>query len=253
MLLVFGGTTEGKRCAAALAEAGLPFIYSTKLPVVMPELPGMRLRHGPLTVEALTALCHAEKVRAIVNASHPFAEVLHATVAAAATALSLPVWRFERVYPKREQAGEWVRYVPDFPAAIAQLLALGRAPLLAFTGVQTIPKLRPWWERHLTYFQILDRPDSFALARSFGVPPAQLLAHAPATAPEALAATIRHLGVRVLITKESGESGFQSVKLAAAALAQTPLLVVERPATPTLFSPVHDETSLLDRVREGAR
>ena len=83
MLLVFGGTTEGKRCAAALAEAGLPFIYSTKLPVVMPELPGMRLRHGPLTVEALTALCHAEKVRAIVNASHPFAEVLHATVAAA--------------------------------------------------------------------------------------------------------------------------------------------------------------------------
>jgi len=253
MLLVFGGTTEGKRCAAALAEAGLPFIYSTKLPVVMPELPGMRLRHGALTVEALTVLCHAEKIRAIVNASHPFAEVLHATVAAAATALSLPVWRFERVYPKREQAGEWVRYVPDFPAAIAQLLALGRAPLLAFTGVQTIPKLRPWWERHLTYFQILDRPDSFALARSFGVPPAQLLAHAPATAPEALAATIRHLGVRVLITKESGESGFQSVKLAAAALAQTPLLVVERPATPTLFSPVHDETSLLDRVREGAR
>ena len=253
MLLVFGGTTEGKRCAAALAEAGLPFIYSTKLPVVMPELPGMRLRHGALTVEALTVLCHAEKIRAIVNASHPFAEVLHATVAAAATALSLPVWRFERVYPKREQAGEWVRYVPDFPAAIAQLLALGRAPLLAFTGVQTIPKLRPWWERHLTYFQILDRPDSFALARSFGVPPAQLLAHAPATAPETLAATIRRLGVQVLLTKESGESGFQSVKLAAAALAQTPLLVVERPATPTLFSPVHDETSLLDRVREGAR
>ncbi|HOF08890.1 MAG TPA: precorrin-6A/cobalt-precorrin-6A reductase [Opitutaceae bacterium] len=253
MLLVFGGTTEGKRCAAALAEAGLPFIYSTKLPVVMPKLPGMRLRHGALTVEALTVLCHAEKIRAIVNASHPFAEVLHATVAAAATALSLPVWRFERVYPKREQAGEWVRYVPDFPAAIAQLLALGRAPLLAFTGVQTIPKLRPWWERHLTYFQILDRPDSFALARSFGVPPAQLLAHAPATAPETLAATIRRLGVQVLLTKESGESGFQSVKLAAAALAQTPLLVVERPATPTLFSPVHDETSLLDRVREGAR
>jgi precorrin-6x reductase len=253
MLLVFGGTTEGKRCAAALAEAGLPFIYSTKLPVVMPKLPGMRLRHGPITVEALTALCHAEKVRAIINASHPFAEVLHATVAAAATALSLPVWRFERRYPAREQAGEWVRYVPDFPAAIAQLLTLGRAPLLAFTGVQTIPKLRPWWERHLTYFQILDRPDSFALARSFGVPPEQLLAHAPATAPETLAATIRRLGVRVLLTKESGESGFQSVKLAAAALAQTPLLVVERPATPTLFSPVHDETSLLDRVREGAR
>jgi precorrin-6x reductase len=219
----------------------------------MPELPGMRLRHGALTVEALIALCRAEKVRAIINASHPFAEVLHATVAAAATALSLPVWRFERVYPKRGQAGEWVRYVPDFPAAIAQLLTLGRAPLLAFTGVQTIPKLRSWWEANLTYFQILDRPDSFALARSFGVPPAQLLAHAPATAPETLAATIRHLGVRVLITKESGESGFQSVKLAAAALAQTPLLVVERPATPALFSPVHDEASLLDRVREGAR
>ncbi len=248
MLLVFGGTTEGKRVATALAAAGRRFIYSTKLPVVMPGLPGMTLRHGPLTAEALTALCRTGRIRGIVNASHPFAEVLHATVAEVATVLGLPVWRFERHYPERDLSSPWLRYVPDFPGAIATLEELGREPLLAFTGVQTIAKLRPWWMRHLTFFQILDLPHSFALAQAQGIPREQLFAHAPATEPDELVTRVHKLGIRVLITKESGESGFQSVKERTATITQIPLLVVERPAMPSNFVPVHEEAELLAAV-----
>jgi precorrin-6A/cobalt-precorrin-6A reductase len=245
MLLVFGGTTEGKRVATALAAAGRRFIYSTKLSVVMPDLPGMTLRHGPLTAEALAALCRTERIRGIVNASHPFAEVLHATVADVAAALGLPVWRFERRYPERDRSAPCLRYVPDFPAALAALEELGHEPLLAFTGVQTIAKLRPWWSRHLTFFQILDLPHSFALAQAQGIPREQLFAHAPATEPDELVTRVHKLGIRVLITKESGESGFQSVKERAAAIAQIPLFVVQRPAAPASFSPVRSEAELL--------
>ena len=245
MLLVFGGTTEGKRAATALSAAGRTFVYSTKLPVVMPALPGMRLRHGPLTAELMVQFCHTENIRGIVNASHPFAEVLHATVAKAAASLSLPVWRFERRYPARDLTARWLSYAPSFPDAIVTLNKLGRAPLLAFTGVQTIAKLRPWWERNLTYFQILNRPDSFALALSLGIPRGQLFAQAPATEPAMLAQTIREHRIHVLITKESGDSGFQSVKEQAAVLTETPLLIVERPACPASFIPIHGETELL--------
>lgn len=245
MILVFGGTTEGKRAAAALSGAGYRFVYSTKLPVAMPPLPGMRLRHGPLTADALRSCCREERIHGIVNASHPFAEVLQATVAEVAAALGLPVWRFERRYPERDRSSAWLRYVPDFPGALAVLESLGREPLLAFTGVQTISKLRPWWERHSAYFQILDLPHSFALAESLGVPRERLFAHAPATEPDVLVRRVREHGIQVMITKESGESGFQSVKERTAALTRTPLLVVERPATPASFIPVCNETELL--------
>ncbi len=245
MILVFGGTTEGKRAAAALSGAGHRFVYSTKLPVVMPPLPGMRLRHGPLTADALRSFCREERIHGIVHASHPFAAILHRIVAEAATQLGLPVWRFERRYPARVRAGSGPHYVPDFAAALEALATLGREPLLALTGVQTIGKLRPWWEQHVSYFQILDRPESLARAAAEGFPRECLLAQPPAADPATLVRTIRETGAQVLLTKESGVSGFQPVKEEAAALAGVPLLIIERPELPPGFVPVHDEAELL--------
>lgn len=248
MLLVFGGTTEGKRVAHALSDAGLRFVYSTKLPVVMPPLPGMRLRFGPFDVPGLVAFCRAERIAGIVNASHPFASVLHRIVAEAAALAAVTVWRFERRYAARDRALPHLRYVPDFAAALATLATLGHEPLLALTGVQTIGKLRPWWERHQAYFQILDRPESFARAAAEGFPRGRLLAQPPAAEPEALVRTIAETGAKVMLTKESGFSGFQPVKEEAAARTGIPLLVVARPAVPASFIPVHSETELLAAV-----
>jgi len=248
MLLVFGGTTEGKRCATALSGAGEAFIYSTKTPVVMNPLPGMSPRTGPLTPEALMEFCRSESIRGIVHASHPFAEQLHSTISSTAEVLDLPVWRFERCYPARENAGAHIRYVPDFVAAIEALQAMNRAPLLALTGVQTIEKLRPWWQTHPTFFQILDRPASWALAESLDFPRERLLARDPWYEPDALAAEIFILGIRMMVTKESGASGFQLVKMEAARRADVPLLVIQRPVLPACFQPVHDEAELLKRI-----
>lgn len=251
MLLVFGGTTEGKRVATALAAAGLRFVYSTKQPVVMPPLPGMRLRAGPFDVPGLAAFCRAQQITGIVHASHPFAAVLHRIVAEAAALAGVPVWRFERRYAGRDRPLPHLHYVPDFDGALAALETLGRAPLLALTGVQTIARLRPWWRRHATYFQILDRPESLALAAAEGFPRDRLLPQRPAADPATLARTIAETGARVLLTKESGYSGFQPVKEEAAARAGIPLLVVERPALPAGFIHIRGEAELLAAVGQG--
>jgi precorrin-6x reductase len=247
MLLVFGGTTEGRRCAQALADHALPFVYSTKDPVTMPPLPGMRVRHGALTPDALAALCRAEDIRGIVHAAHPFAAHLHAAIAATAAAFDLPVWRFERCYPQRAGDG-LIEYVPSWAAALERLDRIDREPLLALTGVQTIATLRPFWSRRPAYFQILDRAGSWALAASSGFPRDRLIAGLPGDDPALVVAKIRELKIRIMVTKESGASGFQSTKMAAAQATGTPLLIVQRPALPPTFRRVTTEAELLARI-----
>ena len=85
MVLVFGGTTEGKQAIEVLTQLQQPFIYSTKTDI-QPELPDFATyRYGALDIELLQAFIKKEKIRCIVNASHPFATQLHDTVDTAAT------------------------------------------------------------------------------------------------------------------------------------------------------------------------
>ena len=82
-VLVFGGTTEGKQVAAWLGQTDYAFWYSTKTRVDVALPPNGRYRCGAFTEGALADFCWQHRVRAIVHASHPFAEQLHATIAAA--------------------------------------------------------------------------------------------------------------------------------------------------------------------------
>ncbi len=251
MLLVFGGTTEGRRCAAALASGGRPFLYSTRTPVDMPAFLGMRVRHGALTPAALVALCRAEDVRGIVHAAHPFADQLHATVQAAAETLALPVWRFERARPPRS-VDPLVHYVPSLTAAVEALRTLDQAPLLALSGVQTIPVLRPFWQTHTTYFRILDRPESWAVVDEAGFPHAGIIAGPPDMDARVIGDIVRARAIRVMLTKESGVPGGQPAKIAASRATGVPLLIVERPVLPASFRLVADEAALMAAIAAAA-
>lgn len=243
-VLVLGGTTEGKQVAAWLAGTGYTFWYSTKTLVDAPLPANGYYRWGAFTGATLVAFCRQHRVGCLVHASHPFAEQLHATVAEASQQLGLPVLRLERAYPAR-QAHPLVHYVADYEEITTHLRAAGLAPVLALSGVQTIGRLRGYWQHQPMYFRVLPRPSSVAAAAAAGLPPPWLLPAWPGADAAAEEALIRRLGVQAVVTKESGESGFLSVKLAAAVAAGVPIFVVRRPAMPAHFCPVAGEGELL--------
>ena len=77
MILVFGGTTEGRIAIKKLEEAGNPYYYSTRgdeQEVVLHH--GTRLI-GAMDVEQLKAFCQEHAIKLLIDAGHPFAEVLH--------------------------------------------------------------------------------------------------------------------------------------------------------------------------------
>lgn len=248
MILVFGGTTEGKQVSSVLAGAGYSFWYSTKTEITIDLPSNARYRHGALTPEALTGFCRQEGIRLIIDAAHPFASLLHATIGQASLVTGIPVIRSEREYPVR-LLHPLVSYMADYTAVLRELEEGDYAPVLALTGVQTITRLQSYWRQNKMLFRILPRDNSLAMARAAGFPEENLLLSFPAASVEEELALIRRTGVRSVITKESGESGGLSVKIAAAIAAGVPIFIISRPVLPAGFILVDEPAVLLREIK----
>jgi precorrin-6A/cobalt-precorrin-6A reductase len=241
MILVFGGTTEGKKVAAILEQSGYPFYYSTKTET---EFQPAIYRFGAFTKETLSTFCRDKNIQVIIHASHPFAAELHETIFQATT---LPVLRFERDYPEHINHPK-IKYLSSYHAVLEHLEETDIDGLLALTGVQTIARLKPYWSSHRTFFRILPRYTSIAMALQAGFPHENLILEMPEDNLQHELFIINHYGIKCILTKESGESGFLSTKIAAALEADIPIMIIERPVLPETFISVFNEDELLSQL-----
>jgi precorrin-6x reductase len=90
MILVFGGTTEGRKAAEVLEESGSTFYYSTKTGEQELTLKHGVRTDGAMDGMAMRAFCGEHGIRLIVDAAHPFAAQLHKTIGEVARALDIP-------------------------------------------------------------------------------------------------------------------------------------------------------------------
>lgn len=237
MILVFGGTTEGRLVARVLEEAGKPFLYSTKGEGQEMELVHGKRLCGAMNEEAMADCCSEASVRLIVDAAHPFAVQLHQTIAAVAARLGLPVIRYERKYSPRNPDFVWC---DDYADAMQKMELAGVSRLLAWTGVNTIRPLRPFWSAHESFFRILNREDARRIASEQGFPSDHLLFYQE----QSDESMIRQVLPDAILTKESGSSGFFEEKTAAALQKHIPVYVIKRPVLPDSFLCVYGEFGL---------
>ena len=220
MILVFGGTTEGRKAVEVLEEGGSPYFYSTKTGEQDITLQhGVRI-DGALDEAAMMHFCTEHGIRMIVDAAHPFAALLHQTIAKTASALSLPVVRFERIYPPCDPAITWIDDYTQIPRDIHSLLAT--------TGVQSISKLKPLAADGISiFYRILNRPSSIALALKQGATQAQLCYYDdPNDMP---------VQADAILLKESGLSGGFTEKVEAAKACGMRVIAIKRPEQPKSF------------------
>lgn len=210
MILVFGGTTEGRQAAQVLEEAGNVYYYSTKRGEQQLTLHhGMHV-DGAMDEETMTAFVNEHGIRLIVDAAHPFASQLHQTIASVASKLTIPVIRYERIYPPRDPDIIWIDDYGQVPTDIHTLLAT--------TGVQSIGRLK-WLKAKgvKVIYRILNRESSILLAHQQGISDEQLCYY-PET-PEADA----------MLMKESGLSGGFAEKVEEARQHSMKIIVIKRP------------------------
>ena len=219
-------------------EAGRRFWYSTRGDLQQVESHNGVHVTGAMDNDAMTVFCREHQVRLIVDAAHPFATRLHATVSQVSGALDIPVVRYERTYPDRTDDIIWCTGYAD---AINRLQDNGVDNLLALTGVQTIPALKPYWESHNCIFRVLDRQESVDLAVKSGFSPDHLVYYGVGETDLEL---MQRLKPGAVITKESGLSGGFPDKAAAAKALGIPLYAVMRPELPQGFITVTGQHGL---------
>lgn len=233
MILILGGTTEGRLAVKTLDESGKAYFYSTRGALQQVCCRNGQRVTGGMDAEAMEAFCRTRGIRLIIDAAHPFAVQLHETVAAVSRKLNLEAIRFERQYPLRTADVVWCK---DYQEAVSRLKEAGVTRLLALTGVQTIGKLREFWADETLkpecWFRILDRKESVALAERQGFDISRLVFYREG-APEA--ELLEQLKPQAILTKESGESGGFVAKQEAARRFGIPLYAVCRPALPVGF------------------
>ena len=210
MILVFGGTTEGRKAAEVLEESGNHYYYSTKTgEQVIAVHHGQRI-DGALDAEAMRTFCQKHDIRLMVDAAHPFALQLHQTIAQVSEALNIPVIRYERIYPPRDPDITWIDDYSKVPTDIHSLLAT--------TGVQSISKLKYLETKGIkVVYRILNRESSIQLAHQQGVTDDQLCFYPQTAEAEAV------------LMKESGLSGGFREKVAEAKEKGMRIIVLKRP------------------------
>ncbi|WP_418801494.1 cobalt-precorrin-5B (C(1))-methyltransferase CbiD [Porphyromonas sp.] len=237
MILIIGGTTEGRKALEVCEEAGKPFYYSTR--GASQELSmhhGIRLEGG-MNGEEMAHFCTERAIALIVDAAHPFAMGVHQSVADCVSRLQLPVIRYERTFPALPPS---VVSLDSFDAALTYLLKEQPRRLLALTGVNSIERLRAYWAQHETYLRVMPIAETEERLRQSDFPPERLVYYDKEQCDRELFATLRP---DMILLKESGDtSGFAAKVEEALALGITVLVIrrpqIPYPATVTVEGPV---------------
>ena len=224
-VLVLGGTGEARALAGALHErSGVRVISTLAGRIADPRLPAGEVRVGGFGgPEGLARYIAAERVDAVVDATHPFAERMSWSAYEACAAAATKLLRLERPPFHRDPQIDW-REAASLEEAAALLPAAGRSVFLT-TGRQG---LAVFAGVRGAFFLVrcVDAPDPAAL------PPDHVLVleRGPFTLENELALIGEH-ALDVLVTKDSGGEMTQA-KLAAARARDLPVIVVARPPRP---------------------
>lgn len=244
MILAFGGTTEGRIAVKTLGEGVGKYFYSTKGDSQYVEcVNGVRIV-GEMDRNSISEFCKQNAIRLIIDAAHPFASNLHQNISGVSEDLNIPVVRFERHFPDVAYSG--IIPCENLEDAIVKLKVHSVKKLLALSGVQTIEKLKPFWNSNETYFRILNRPDSIKKSQDIGFPSDRIIFYED----ENLEQILKEINPDAIITKESGESGGFIEKIEAVKKYGIKALVVKKPKLSDKFIVVNGPHGLRREIEK---
>ena len=220
-LLILGGTALAVALAEAVAELGLPAVYSLAGRTVAAPLPGMEMRGtGFGGAAALTDYLTAENILAVIDATHAYAGQISANAEAACQNAGLPLLRLENPPWQKTASDQWID-VPDIGAARDAAADIA-ARVFVSTGRQGMAEFaddgRCWWLARVN----APGDDLPALANG-----RYLFARGPfAVADELNLLSIHEIGA--VISKNAGGTASHA-KIVAARQRKLPVIMIQRP------------------------
>lgn len=229
-VLVFGGTTEGRVLVEWLASRGSCDVTACSATTyggsLIPAAPRVTSIARPLPKDQIEQLMARERFRCVVDATHPYATSITASVRGAAENTGTTYLRLVR---EDEPEGPWIGAKDAHDAARTANSLPGR--VLLTTGSKDLDAFAEGIDdfSNRVYVRILPVVSSLERASALGVKTSHIIAMQGPFSEELNRAMIRELGIDVLVTKASGKSGGFEEKIAAATGCGCKLIVIHRP------------------------
>lgn len=268
-VLIYAGTTEGRELAQELAKERIYCDISVATEYgrqIMDEKisPYICILQGRMTAEQMRRKYESEQYLAVVDATHPFATEVSVNIRESLRGLDIPYFRLgrEKIPGEAEerqagerQAGEqqveeqnyMARIYFQNTAACVEALKKTEGKIFLTTGSKELSVFcREETIRKRLVVRVLPGMESLRECVRNGLEGRQIIAMQGPFSKEMNLAMIRQYQASVLVTKESGKTGGEDTKLAAAGEAQIPSYIILRPDEKT---PVMDMDEVLMQLR----
>ena len=249
-VLIFAGTTEGRRLAEYLEEKKMPahICVATEYgQELILDKTGIHTVHaGRLKTEEMAALMRENAITHVVDATHPYAVEVTENIRKAAEQSEAVYIRLlreetsgialnETAWIQVGSVQEAVDFLKDHPGNV--LAATGSRELHLYTQIPDF--------RNRVFARILSTAESMDIASRLGFQGRNLICMQGPFSEELNVAMLRAVKAAYLVTKESGRTGGFPEKIAAAGKAGARLIVVGRPPQETGYS-FEEVIALLD-------
>ena len=251
-IVIFAGTTEGRRLSEILADAGIAHTVCVATEygeIVMREQtdaeaagtkgqPLVSLHRGRMDRQQMEEFLRNEGYEIVVDATHPYARVVTENIRDAVNTLrameketQFPIYlRLEREIsetPEAEKHAISIRYF-ESNADCAKALENIEGNILLTTGSKELATYCASGRLHdRLYVRILPGRESLELCMEQGIKGRQILALQGPFSTEMNAAILKQYDIRHMVTKNSGRTGGYQEKLEAAKILGIPVYVIQ--------------------------
>ena len=236
-LCIFAGTSEGRSLIEALSGRGAEItacVATEYGEVLLGSHSDVRILAGRMNEEEMTALLRAEAFNAVVDATHPYADVVTQNIAAACREVGANYLRLLRGSSMSDSDGA---FVPDVEACV-QYLRSTEGNILLTTGSKQLPQFCADPDlRARIYARVLPMQASLQTCADCGIAPDHIIAMQGPFDEALNCAMLRAVNARYLVTKDTGGAGGYGAKIAAAKRAGAQAVVIGRPAQVEGLSP----------------
>ena len=227
-ILIFAGTTEGRRLSECLSAAGVAHTICVATEygeIVLKEHPLAKVHCGRMDMDEMREYIANGRFAAVVDATHPYAKMVTENIKGAMEGLDIPYLRLKRDTAD-ESAYDKITYFESNEAcakALEQidgniLLTTGSKELAVYCSNEEVKKR--------LYVRVLPGLDSIRLCMEQNIVGKQILALQGPFTTKMNEAIICQYHIDCLVTKKSGRTGGYQEKIDAARKQNIPVFVV---------------------------
>ncbi len=234
-VLIFAGTTEGRKLSEYLAEAGINHTICVATEygeIVLKQHPLVKVHQGRMDQEQIERFLANGKFDVVVDATHPFAKEITCNIQAALKEMEqigivIPYLRLKRGGIAERENG--IAYFASTEACVKALEGT-EGNILLTTGSKELYKYCVSDRiKHRLYVRVLPSVESISLCMGQGIQGKQVIAMQGPFSTEMNEAILRQYGIAYLVTKESGAPGGYQEKINAAKRAGAKIFVIGCP------------------------